>query len=220
MSWNPGTVSLRFLEVTAPRALVRYLEESGGMLPGADRIPNGEESSASRLTRSCRTRSLRRPAGVLRLIFRVPTCLYRLRLGWLLGHRFLLLTHQGRKSGHIYRTVLEVVRYDPHTGQSVVVPAWGARADWYRNLCAAPAIEVQIGRERYAPVQRFLSPEETYSEIADYERRHPWFSRILAYLLGRPLDGTEASRRALAVSVRLVAFRPPREPKSRDEGGE
>ena len=216
MFWNAGTESLRFLKVITPGALVHSLKESGRILSGAGPLPNSKEHPTSEPTRSGRTRSLRRPAGVLRLIFRVPTCLYRLRLGWLFGHSFLLLTHQGRKSGRIYRTVLEVVRYDPRTGQSVVVSAWGARADWYCNLCAAPAIEVQTGRERYAPVQRFLSPEETYSEIADYERRHPWFSRILAHLLGRPLDGTEASRRSLAASVRLVAFRPPHEPKSRD----
>jgi len=35
----------------------------------------------------------------LRLAFRLPIYLYRLDLGWLLGHRFLLLVHRGRESG-------------------------------------------------------------------------------------------------------------------------
>ena len=51
-----------------------------------------------------------KPSGTLRLVFRLPIYLYRLNLGWLLGHRGLLLTHQGRKSGLLRETVLEVIR--------------------------------------------------------------------------------------------------------------
>ena len=53
-----------------------------------------------------------KPRGLLWLMFKLPVYIYRLRLGWLLGHRFLLLTHQGRKTGKIRHTVLEVIRYD------------------------------------------------------------------------------------------------------------
>jgi hypothetical protein len=65
----------------------------------------------------------------LRLAFRLPIYLYRLNLGWLLGHRFLLLVHRGRRSGLRRETVLEVVRYNPATKESVVLSAWGERAD-------------------------------------------------------------------------------------------
>jgi hypothetical protein len=44
----------------------------------------------------------------LRLAFRLPIYLYRLDLGRLLGHRFLLLVHQGRRSGLLRETALEV----------------------------------------------------------------------------------------------------------------
>jgi hypothetical protein len=60
-----------------------------------------------------------RPAGALRLAFRLPIYLYRLDLGWLLGHRFLLLVHQGRRSGLLRETVLEVLLYEPATKESV-----------------------------------------------------------------------------------------------------
>jgi hypothetical protein len=56
-----------------------------------------------------------KPAGALRLAFRLPIYLYRLDLGWLLGHRFLLFAHLGRKSGLLRETVLEVILYDPAT---------------------------------------------------------------------------------------------------------
>ena len=47
-----------------------------------------------------------KPTGVLKWGYNLPIALYRVRLGWLLGHRFLLLTHQGRKTGRILQTVL------------------------------------------------------------------------------------------------------------------
>jgi deazaflavin-dependent oxidoreductase (nitroreductase family) len=134
------------------------------------------------------------------MAFRLPIHLYRLNLGWLLGHRILLLTHRGRKSGCIYRTPLEVIRHDPTTGENFVVSAWGEEADWYRNLKANPTVEIRTRRKRYVPEQRFLSPEEVYAEIASYKRRYPLLARILPRWLGFRLDDF----------VRMVAFRPER----------
>jgi deazaflavin-dependent oxidoreductase (nitroreductase family) len=144
----------------------------------------------------------------LRFAFRLPIYLYRLNLGWLLGHRGLLLIHRGRRSGLLRETVLEVVRYTPATKESVVLSAWGERADWYRNIKASPAMEVRTGGERFVPEQRFLAPEENHAVIADYERRHPLAFRIFAKAFGYPVDATEAVRREFASSLVLVAFRP------------
>jgi hypothetical protein len=52
-----------------------------------------------------------RPSRALALALRLPSYIYRLRLGGLLGHRFLLLTHRRRKSGLTRRTPLEVLHY-------------------------------------------------------------------------------------------------------------
>lgn len=149
-----------------------------------------------------------RPARVLRLLFRLPIYLYRLNLGWLVGHRGLLLVHRGRKSGRIYQTVLEVILYDPETRESVVLSGWGEKADWYRNIKASPALEVRTGRECYVPEQWFLAPEENHAVISGYARRHPLAFRFFARVFGYPPDGTEAERRKFAGSLRLVAFRP------------
>jgi deazaflavin-dependent oxidoreductase (nitroreductase family) len=149
-----------------------------------------------------------KPAGPLRLASRLPIYLYRLNLGWLLGHRFLLLVHRGRESGLLRETVLEVLLHDPATRESVVLSAWGEEADWYRNIGAAPALEVQTGGQGYVPEQRFLAPEENHTVISDYGRRHPLAFRVFTRVFGYPLDGTEAARREVACSLRLVAFRP------------
>jgi deazaflavin-dependent oxidoreductase (nitroreductase family) len=149
-----------------------------------------------------------KPVGALRLAFRLPIYLYRLNLGWLLSHRFLLLIHRGRRSGLRRETVLEVARYNPATEESVVLSAWGEQADWYRNIQVTPALEVQTGGERYVPQQRFLAPEENHAVLADYGRRHPLAFQFFARVFGYPLNGTEAARREFAHSLRLVAFHP------------
>jgi len=129
-------------------------------------------------------------------------------LGWLLGHRFLLLVHRGRKTGLLRQTVLEVILYDPINRECIVLSAWGEKADWYRNLQKTTAIEIRATRECYRPVQRFLSPEEAYAVLARCESSHPWAAWLFAKLFGYPLGGSEAAQRAFAESMRLVGFRP------------
>ena len=92
-----------------------------------------------------------KPRGLVRLLFKLPVGLYRLHLGWLLGHRFLLLTHRGRVSGRIHTTMLEVVHYDRATCESVVIAGYGAAADWLRNIQASPALEVQVRGASMSP---------------------------------------------------------------------
>ncbi|HEY7294738.1 MAG TPA: nitroreductase family deazaflavin-dependent oxidoreductase [Dehalococcoidia bacterium] len=141
-----------------------------------------------------------RPNRLLRWIMRLPVTLYRLRLGWLLGHRFLLLAHRGRRSGHARQTVLEVVRYDRRTGECIVAAGWGERAEWYRNLQAHPALAITIGRQHYAPVQRFLTSAEVQAVLRAYERRHRLAAWVFSRLMGRSV--------ARATPLPMVAFRP------------
>ena len=177
-------------------------------LPYDDQHGNAKDASAAR-SRGSKLRWFKaKPSGALRLAFRLPIYLYRLNLGWLLGHRGLLLTHQGRKSGLLRETVLEVVRYTPATKESIVLSGWGEKADWYRNIKVTPAIEVWTAGERYVPEQRFLAPVENHAVIADYERRHPLAFRIFAKAFGYPANDVEAVRRGFASSLVLVAFRP------------
>lgn len=149
-----------------------------------------------------------KPAGLLKLTFALPRYLYRWHLGWLLGHRCLMITHVGRKTGHLRQTVVEVVHYDPSTQECIVISGYGTQSDWYRNLEAQPAREVQIGRQRYRPRQRLLSEEETLAVLQEYERHHPWGFRELMRLVGCSYDGTPEGMRAISQVVRGIAFRP------------
>jgi deazaflavin-dependent oxidoreductase (nitroreductase family) len=154
---------------------------------------------------------------LLRRILRLPVYLYHARLGALLGHRFLLLVHRGRRSGRRYETVLEVVRYDPTTKESVVVAAWGRRTAWLHNVEAGGALAVATDRRRYAPAHRLLDANEAFAVVAAYERRNrfiaPVVRAVLSRLVGWRYDGTDADRRRLVVQLPMLAFRP------RSEGG-
>ncbi|HKI54146.1 MAG TPA: nitroreductase family deazaflavin-dependent oxidoreductase, partial [Anaerolineales bacterium] len=91
----------------------------------------------------------RPPSKALRFGLRLPIFLYRIKLGWLLGDRFLMLTHTGRKSGLPRHTVIEVVKHDKETDTYYVVSGWGEKSDWYRNIRKTPQVTVQSGRRKF-----------------------------------------------------------------------
>lgn len=147
---------------------------------------------------------------VLKRLLRIPTLLYRIGAGRLLGHRFLLLTHRGRKSGLPYRSVLEVVGWDSDRLEAVVMSGFGGRADWYLNALAGGAEEVQIAGQRLRPEVRRLSREEATRVLADYERRNrfaaPFLRAVFSWLAGFRYNGTEEDRERLVDSLPLIAF--------------
>jgi deazaflavin-dependent oxidoreductase (nitroreductase family) len=149
------------------------------------------------------------PAGWRRVLLRSPVLLYRIGLGRLFGHRFLVVTSRGRKTGRIYRTPLEVVRYDQVSGEAVVGSGWGANASWYRNIQATPALEIWLGGHRFRPAQRFLNAEEAVEVMLDYASRNPAAAQELgSWMLGRPYDNSREAAEALVEKVPFVAFRP------------
>lgn len=132
---------------------------------------------------------------------------YRLRLGWLIGHRFMLITHRGRRTGKVRQTGVMVLRYDRRSREALVA-AGSAHADWYRNIHASPAIEVALGRERYRPEQRFLEADEIAELLAWSRQRHPVKARIQSMFFHWPWNTSRKELLDLARSLGGVAFRP------------
>jgi deazaflavin-dependent oxidoreductase (nitroreductase family) len=153
--------------------------------------------------------SSRRPSRLLRLLFRTPIMLYRMRMGWLLGDRFLLLTHTGRKTGKTRQTVIEVVAHDRSVPEVAVIAAWGERAQWVRNLKAATSISIHIGRVKWSgPEHRFLEPTQAAELMDTYRREHPYAAKALARLLDWPADANDPRYQQFARTLCAVAFRP------------
>jgi deazaflavin-dependent oxidoreductase (nitroreductase family) len=150
--------------------------------------------------------------AALRYLFRGPVYLYRWHLGWLLGHRFLLLTHTGRRSGLRRQTVLEVVEYRKSGPEVVVVSAFGHSADWLRNIEAKSDEEVTVASKHFAASHRILDEEEAISVIRGYEHRNrlvaPLLRAGLGWVAGWAYHGNDEDRRRLVRQLPLVAFRP------------
>jgi len=140
-------------------------------------------------------------------IFKSPVLLYRLGLGWLFGHRFMLLTHTGRRSGKVRRTILAVLRFDDRTKEIKAISAWSA-SDWYKNIQVSPALEAETGRIRYVPVYRTLTPDEIAELFEEYRRKHPLFSRVVCQIPGWKWGCSHDEFLELARSLRGIAFRP------------
>jgi deazaflavin-dependent oxidoreductase (nitroreductase family) len=148
----------------------------------------------------------------VRRLFKAPIRLYHWRLGRLLGHRFLLLEHHGRRSGTQYETVLEVIKWDSR--EAVVVSGWGPVSDWYRNVTAGGDVRITIGGQSFPASHRLIPLVEAAQVLADYEHRNrfvrPVINSMLGALVGWPYDGSGAARRRLVRQLPMVAFQPSR----------
>lgn len=137
-------------------------------------------------------------AGLLRTrwLVRSPVWLYRARLGILLGPRFVMLEHTGRKSGARRYVVLEVVQH-PRPSAYIVVSGFGDRAQWFRNIRANPQVRVYALSRSPAPATaRILPQEEATAALTAYSGRHPraWAAMkpVLQDTLGIPTDDVES----------------------------
>ncbi|MBL0887243.1 nitroreductase family deazaflavin-dependent oxidoreductase [Myceligenerans indicum] len=150
--------------------------------------------------------------GWLRRAFAVPNLLYRCGLGSLLGHRFVQLTHVGRRSGRSHTTVLEVVRYDHATGETFVVAAFGKHSDWLLNITSGSGVRVSFGKTPRAASYRVVPTDEAAEVFAGYERRNRLLMPVARPLLGRfsgfEYHSTDADRRRLFETLPMLAFLP------------
>lgn len=150
------------------------------------------------------------PTGILRRFLRLPIVMYRYGLGGLLGGRFMLIHHIGRKSGQVRDVVVEVVSHDKITETYYVASGWGYSAQWYQNLVATPNVNIQVGRRNLAVKSETLSPIEGAAILKQYREKHPFTANHLGQVMGLELgqasidDLVNIARESLPI----VAFHP------------
>lgn len=138
------------------------------------------------------------PRGFQRLLWRAPIWLYRLHLGPLLGKRFLLLTHMGRKSGLLRQAVIEIDDYDEASRTYIIASGFGRKSDWYQNILKTPEVMIQVGNRKMKAIAEPLSPEASGEAMVKYARKYPKAAKNLARLIGFKMDGSEDGYRTLA----------------------
>ncbi|TDT17520.1 deazaflavin-dependent oxidoreductase (nitroreductase family) [Ilumatobacter fluminis] len=152
----------------------------------------------------------KKPTGALKWFLKAPTYLFRAKLGFLFGKRFVMLEHRGRTSGNVYRTVIEVAGRNPEANEYICTSGTGPQADWYRNLQADGLDAVWVGNSRHADATvRFLDAEEASVFMSVYEREHPKTAAKLYDVMGVSYDGTDADRTRMMGEIPMVAFHVP-----------
>jgi deazaflavin-dependent oxidoreductase (nitroreductase family) len=144
---------------------------------------------------------------------RAPIWLYRLRLGWLLGQRFVLLTHTGRKSRLPRQTVVEVVHRDPATGTVYIASGWGRTSDWFQNIRQTPQVTFTLGARTQEAMATQLTGAEAATVLRCYATAHPTaFHKLTQMMTGESPRETDAAIELLANAVPVVSLRPIRPP--------
>ena len=143
------------------------------------------------------------PKGFRRWLLRAPIALYRARLGFLMGHRFLMLEHTGRKSGELRRTVLEVVVNEPEA--VFVAAAWGSKTQWLANLEATPRARFHLGAQVYDTLAKRVDAAVAGEVMARYAAKHPKaLEKLSKFMLDDPPSTPESQATAVAEVVPLV----------------
>lgn len=143
------------------------------------------------------------PKGWKRALFRAPIYLYRAGLGFLLGKRFVMLEHVGRKSGQIRYTVLEVVVNDPDA--VYVAAAWGSRAQWLQNVEVHPEVVVHLGSRRFTTEVEMVEEGQAEILMQRYASAHPAaLGKLAAFMLDDPAETPAEQARQVADNIPLV----------------
>ena len=149
------------------------------------------------------------PGHALKFGLRLPIWLYRGGLGWLMGERFLMITHVGRISGLARRSVVEVDFHDKSTDTYYVISGWGVISDWYQNIAKTPAVMISVGKRKFQSTAQFISKEKAGEILEIYAKEHPTaFKGLCKLFLGDKVENTFDAIQFLIDKMPMVSFSP------------
>jgi deazaflavin-dependent oxidoreductase (nitroreductase family) len=155
----------------------------------------------------------KRPDRLLKFFFRVPVWVHKMGFGgWerLVGAQWMLITTTGRKTGKRREVMVDVMDYDKTTDTYYIEAAYGARADWYKNMQSNPIFEAQVGRRKFNARAGALSNEGAGEMLVQFYRRKPAYTRSVMAMVGVKFKD-EDELRAIAKNLTLLAVKPEKE---------
>lgn len=104
-----------------------------------------------------------------KLAWRLPLIFYRLGLGLILRPLpMILLTTHGRRTGSPRHVMVE---HSFVEGKIYVVPGWGERTQWYRNIQADPHVTVQRRGQSFSAIASRVTDQSELSAVFDQVQR-------------------------------------------------
>jgi deazaflavin-dependent oxidoreductase (nitroreductase family) len=129
-----------------------------------------------------------------RALYRLPLVLDRAGIPWLerafaalLGVDWIVLETVGRRSGRPHVVMLDVVGRRDVPACWYVQPADGG-SDWVRNVRRQPRVVARAGGRRFAARVRDASGAEGAEVVLRFLRTHPWYGRLIVWLVGYAHD--------------------------------
>jgi len=113
-----------------------------------------------------------------KFLWRLPLTIWRMGLGWLFRPLpMFVLTTRGKKTGRPRHVMIEPGFLD---GKIYVVPGWGERTQWSRNITADPDVTVQRRGETFAADAVPVTDEGELSAVFQHFRdTSPMFKPFL-----------------------------------------
>jgi deazaflavin-dependent oxidoreductase (nitroreductase family) len=132
--------------------------------------------------------------------------------GWerLIGAQWMLITTIGRKTGKRRETMVDVMDYDKANDTFYIEAAYGAHADWYKNIQSNPIFEAQVGRRKFKARAGALSTEGAGELLVQFYRQKPAYTRSVMAIAGMKFNG-EDELRELGKNLTLLAVKPEKE---------
>ncbi|MDP1713530.1 MAG: nitroreductase family deazaflavin-dependent oxidoreductase [Anaerolineales bacterium] len=155
----------------------------------------------------------KRPDRLLKFFFKVPVWLHKMGFGgWerMVGAQWMLITTTGRKTGKGRDAMVDVMDYDKATDTYYIEAAYGARADWYKNMQSNPIFEAQVGRRKFKARAGAISNEGAGEMLVQFYRRKPAYTRSVMTMAGMKFKD-EDELRAIGKDLTLLAIKPEKE---------
>lgn len=155
----------------------------------------------------------KRPNRFLKFFFKFPVLLHKIGLGgWerLVGAQWMLISTTGRKTGKRREAMVDVMDYDKDTDTYYIEAAYGARADWYKNIQSNPVFEAQVGRRKFKARAGTLSTEGAGEMLIQFYRHKPAYTRSVMAMVGMKFKD-EDELRLLGKDLTLLAVKPEKE---------
>lgn len=152
----------------------------------------------------------KRPNPLLKFFFKIPIFMHKIGLGgWekLIGAEWMLISTIGRKTGKRRETLVDVMDYDKMTDTYYIEAAYGARADWFKNIKANPVFVAQVGRWKFQAQARELNAADTGEMLVRFFRRKPAYTRSVMAMVGIKFKD-ENELRELGKNLTLLAVKP------------
>jgi deazaflavin-dependent oxidoreductase (nitroreductase family) len=147
------------------------------------------------------------PKGLKLKLFRVPIIIYRMRLGFLFGERFVLLKHWGRVSGDLRETVIEVIYQDKPSGKIYSASGFGDKSQWFKNISANSNVLITIKNTEHDAVSRVLLEREAEDILLRYAKSNPRSIKAVARLSGYEMDGSKTDIIEFSSVVKIIEFK-------------